>query len=378
MPFIPLSQVQPQPVDWLWPRLLARDHTHLLDGDPGRGKSTMTFDLIARLTTGRPMPDGAPAAAPMSVVLLNAEDSARDTVRPRLAAAGADVDRVLIWETLPGEPVFRLPSRVEELAAVVREHAAGLVVIDPVLAYLDPAVNIGSDPSVRQALAPLQELARSRHCAIMMQRHLNKTGGPQALYRGLASIAFIAAVRIAWVVGPDPKVPGQFVLAQSKNNLGPLAPSLGYRIISVADDLAQIEWLGPSPWYATDLVGTNPAKVGAVQRAADFVKTFLRDGPRRGRDVIAAARAQGLAKITTQRAARFLQIRYQRVVRSPHDHTTYWLLPGQEMPARVLPEGVEDLTSYFQEMEAYYAAAALEPQAEEKPREPGTDEKRAE
>src|SRR5205807_1761632 len=121
MPFVPITQLSPQSVEWLWPGRLARGQLHLVDGDPGKGK--------------------------------------------------------------------------------------GLVLIDPLLAFLDPAVNIGSDPSVRQALAPLLDLATAHRAAIVMQRHLNKSGSSRSLYRGLASIAFMAACRIAWLLGPDPKLP---------------------------------------------------------------------------------------------------------------------------------------------------------------------------
>jgi hypothetical protein len=35
----------------------------LLVGDPGLGKSWIALDIAARLSAGRPWPDGAPAAA---------------------------------------------------------------------------------------------------------------------------------------------------------------------------------------------------------------------------------------------------------------------------------------------------------------------------
>jgi len=35
----------------------------LIDGDPSQGKSLLTLDLMARLTAGRPLPDG-PAFGP--------------------------------------------------------------------------------------------------------------------------------------------------------------------------------------------------------------------------------------------------------------------------------------------------------------------------
>src|SRR5262249_20590554 len=154
-----------------------------------------------------PRPGQAAAVAPTPVIVLNAEDGNGDTVRPRLAAAGADLERVTVWERAPGEPGFRLPSLAGLLDDELRRSEAGLV-------FLDPSVNIGSDPSVRQALTPLADLAARYHAAIVLLRHLNKQSSGRALYRGLASIAFIAACRIGWLIGPDPKVPRQYVLSQ--------------------------------------------------------------------------------------------------------------------------------------------------------------------
>src|SRR5215472_10067554 len=48
-----LSEVSPEPITWLWKGRLALRKLHLLDGDPGLGKTTLMFDVIARLTTGR-------------------------------------------------------------------------------------------------------------------------------------------------------------------------------------------------------------------------------------------------------------------------------------------------------------------------------------
>ena len=58
----PLSQLESQAVSWLWPGRLALGKLAMLDGDPGLGKSLLTLDLCARLSSGRPMPDGSPGS----------------------------------------------------------------------------------------------------------------------------------------------------------------------------------------------------------------------------------------------------------------------------------------------------------------------------
>ena len=64
---------------------------------------------LARVTTGRPMPDGSPGGPPATVFFLNGEDSDSDTVRPRLAALGSLVPRGSRSSQLKARPNFPQP-----------------------------------------------------------------------------------------------------------------------------------------------------------------------------------------------------------------------------------------------------------------------------
>ena len=50
---IPISDVQPEEVRWLWSGRLPLGKLAVLDGDPGLGKSTVTLDIAARVTEQR-------------------------------------------------------------------------------------------------------------------------------------------------------------------------------------------------------------------------------------------------------------------------------------------------------------------------------------
>jgi hypothetical protein len=80
MAFVQLSRLTPCSVEWLWPGRLPLGHPVLIDGDPGLGKSLITLDLAARITTGQPFPDGTPGGMAAPVMIVNAEDRARDTI----------------------------------------------------------------------------------------------------------------------------------------------------------------------------------------------------------------------------------------------------------------------------------------------------------
>src|SRR5262249_3412575 len=152
-------------------------HLALLDGDPGLGKSLLALDLCARLSTGRPFPDGSPGPGPAPSLVLNGEDAAGSTILPRLRAAGADLDLVPVLDVTADRSLRppRFPGDAGPLAQALARTGARLVVLDPVTAFLDREVVVSSDRSVRRALAPLQALADEHRCCVLMHRHLNKS-----------------------------------------------------------------------------------------------------------------------------------------------------------------------------------------------------------
>ena len=89
-----LTSYESKQVRWVWEGRIPLGKITIIDGDPNMGKSVIAnADIAARVTTGDEMPDGdAGLGEPRSVVLVVAEDDIGDTVRPRLEAAGADLD----------------------------------------------------------------------------------------------------------------------------------------------------------------------------------------------------------------------------------------------------------------------------------------------
>jgi hypothetical protein len=318
------ASVKPERVKWLWPGRIPAGKVTMLDGDPGLGKSTITLDLTARLTTASPLPDGHRPDKPMGVFLLSAEDGVADTIVPRLKVAGANLELVTIVDHVTDEggprPV-ELPTdldRIEKYAAALlygddddeEWFTPGLLIVDPVMAYLGGEVNAHRDQDVRRVLHRLKLMAESTGMAVVAVRHLNKMTGSSALYRGGGSIGIIGAARAGLLVGVDPDDEHRRILAVSKSNLAAKPPSLAYRV--VGDDLydtARIAWDGTSEHGADDLLG-RPVERPSPQQddAVEFLRGELAGGSRPAAELREEAKGKGLAWRTVQRAAEALEV----------------------------------------------------------------------
>ena len=135
-----LSEVKPEPINWLWPGRIAKGKITFIAGLPGLGKSQVTVSIAAIVSSGGIWPvDEMPAdevsADPGNVLILSAEDGLADTIKPRLLAAGADTNRIEAIEAVrvgdQSRP-FSLKMDLEKLT----DHKASLLIIDPLTAYL--------------------------------------------------------------------------------------------------------------------------------------------------------------------------------------------------------------------------------------------------
>lgn len=315
---VPLQDVEREPLSPLWDGYLYRGKLHLVEGDPGLGKSTLALDIAARVSRGAEMPDGAPGIAPAGVVILSAEDGLADTIRPRLEAAGADLSRIVAQIGVSDRPgdMPALPTDRDALETAIRQVSGALAIVDPLVAYLDPHVNSWRDQDVRRALGPLMALAQSTGCAILCIRHLNKSASTHAVYRGGGSIGLGGAARVTLLVAADPDNEQQRVLATVKNNLSPEAPSLAFRLVpEEAAGVARVKWLGESEHRPSSLLAVPqmPEDRSAIDEAVDVLRQILADGPLPATTVQREARDAGISAATLKRAKRVAGARAVRV-----------------------------------------------------------------
>ena len=132
------SEIDPEPMEWLWYPYIPEGEVTMLIGDGGLGKSLLMIDIIARMTKGLPMPsmidvnamidantDSSTAtdpnidssttadsttqpqsintgySAPQHVLYCTKENKATKVVVPHLIAAGADRSYVHLLKKNP-------------------------------------------------------------------------------------------------------------------------------------------------------------------------------------------------------------------------------------------------------------------------------------
>ena len=313
----PASAIPCEPVGWVWPGRVPAGKLTVVEGDPATAKSTMTLDLAARVTTGRAWPDGAPGNRPASVLLLSAEDGWGDTVRPRLEAAGADLERCLCVAAreVDGEhgPLLRpvvLPEDIAWLMRLVEQSKAAMVVVDVLAAYLSDRVDSYKDQSVRRLLATLGAAAAHSGAAVLLVRHHNKASGGPALYRGGGSIGIVGAARAAYAVVRDPDDTEHRLLATVKCNLAVEAPTWGYSLVDVPHlAVARVAWDdGPDPRSASELLAGAPSS--ALSEAVNWLTAWRSEhpGPSPATALLTAGAEAGIARATLHRARQHLRL----------------------------------------------------------------------
>jgi hypothetical protein len=312
---IPGSTIQPEAVRWLWPGRIGVGALTNAVGLPDQGKTLIFCDVTARISIGSPMPPEAKRSgivAPQRVLILTIEDSLSMTIVPRLIRAGADLEMVdfvqMVRNATGATSLLTLAEDLDVLADAFRSWQYALVIVDGITGYLGNA-KTHNDAEVRQVLAPFAELLSRAGVAGLSVMHPPKSIANLAYYAG-GSIAFSTVPRVTLAIAPDPGDDNpnpRRLLIKTKGNLYGAVPTLGYRIR--ADGPTAVPWIewDPHPVTVNIADALDPLKENAAQRGsrhtcAEWLRSYLADGPRGCRDVEMAAQAQGFSLATLRRA----------------------------------------------------------------------------
>jgi hypothetical protein len=321
------NEVQREHLQFLWEPILPIGKLVHFGGNSSQGKSPVTVDIIARLTSAKPWPnEQANENSPKNVILLNIEDDLADTILPRLDLAGGDDKRLFYIKgtkitkgSSSAEMGLALDRDISLLADLARNtQDLGLIVIDPITNYLGK-MNMNREDEVRSVLSPLAALAAELKVTVVTVGHFNRREkGTDPLHRMMGAAAFSGVARAVYAFGPDPdsESPYDHIISAARGNIGD--SSLKYRTEIVEREWAgqkskvvRIAWTGTTTANAEDAVDPDSRQdKSQLSEAAQLLREFLKAGRRPAKECQDFLRASGFdpAKVNTLKVRRKAQV----------------------------------------------------------------------
>ena len=333
---INMSDIQAQPIHWLWDGWLPLGKMTILAGAGGCGKTNLSLALIATITTAGTFPDGSKCKSAGKVLIYSTEDDPADTLKPRLIANGADVSKVSIisgrtnekGELEPFDPSRDFPKIEEYIKA---NPDVKLLMIDPIISAVSGDMNKAND--VRKSLQPLKDLAEEYKFSVLGITHFSKgSSGNSPADRIIGSQAFTAFARMAWVASKREEE-GDCILVRAKSNNSILEGGVRYQIESetVLDSIETTKtvWLGTIEGTARELLNDAENTEGhssAFEEAKDFLIDLLSPvESMSSKEVKQHCKDAAISWRTIERASSELKIKKSR----PQGETTWhWKLPS--------------------------------------------------
>jgi AAA domain len=385
----PARAIQSERVRWQWRERLPQRSLSVIAGEKGLGKSLLTNARLPAEATRGALP-GELEGRPIDVLVCSGEDDWRSVVKPRLMAHGADLDRVHRIRVVDGgsEAMLTLPDDVPLLEAEIERlraagHTVGIVVIDPIGAFLSGTTDTHRDSSVRRALAPLAAMADRLDLVVLVVMHLTKDESTRLINRISGAGAFANAARSVLVLARNPDDPegeqgSERVLVHVGSNWGRYAATLAVRVEAREVDLDDGSRADVGYLLVT---GETDINVDDLQRGRDdnggvdveeAILAALTCGPRPSREVKAQVVVEvECGKSTVERAARRMADADELLIESGgFPRTTTWTLKrGASDPSHshvtdgtssdVISEPPGDVTGGFADVTGVLASSGV-------------------
>ena len=157
--------------------------------------------------------------------------------------------------------------------------------MDAITSYMGSKIDSHRTTDVRAVLEPVGDFAREFNVSVLGITHPPKAYQANAIHAFTGSLAFVAASRLAFFVTSEAETKRRLLLSV-KNNLGPKAPGIGYFIGTkpTSGGIApHVLWDdAPVDLTANQALAAASSALkdgGAMERAKEFLREFLADGP---------------------------------------------------------------------------------------------------
>ena len=299
------SDVEISAIEWLWDKRFAVGKIGVIAGLPDGGKGQVLNYIAARITRALAWPMAEGCSRLGNVIILSAEEDLKDSLAPRLIAAGADMKRVSMLQMVyePGDDgqerkrMFSIVSDLEILRQQIDDVGNVIaVLIDPISSYLGlDEVDSYRETDVRAALGPLKDLAEEKRIAIITIMHFNKkVDVTNAMLRISSSLAFVGLPRHVYAVISDTDNDRQ-LFVRAKNNDAPISDNqtlaftfktkeVGYdeklnKVIVAPYIEWETEYVDITANEAMQAASENKSP-GARDKAKKLLQEVLKDGPK--------------------------------------------------------------------------------------------------
>lgn len=188
--FTSATNLSPRRMTWLWPGRILQGSVAVLEGRKGVGKTSLCAAIAAAVSGGTKL-HGRRKSPARGVIWIPGEDDASAYIRPRLIAAGADLDEV----HFPGEDNsglerrLMLPLHLTLLTDAIEALGIGLVILDPLRGVVPQDVRLIDEQDIGTLLDHLGRVARQQQCTFLITRNLTKNRSADRLDQGLGSAA---------------------------------------------------------------------------------------------------------------------------------------------------------------------------------------------
>ena len=344
------SDVASVPKKWIYPDWLLEGELTVLAGSPNSGKTTLACAL-AGLTMGDSCSlhrDLTPSGSG-HVIIINREDDRAKSLKARLEAAGADLDRVhFIGDKVASgdDSTFSFSSDrdMNRLMGLSERFGnnVGLLIVDPIYFAVDG--DPGSNHKAREAYERLAALSKRLSCAILGVAHtarntqgkdpLGWIAGPPALREVPRAIMLLSKISNGPTV-----TGGTHVLVHAKNSEGKMDDGFEYRIAPV--EISGQNGTTETPKFVVtcqlfgsvdDILnladcGVTAKKLSKLDGAVKFLRTVLNDGPRPWIEIEKLAHEVDVKNGTLINAKTLLKIDTEK---RKGDGRSVWRLPDSE------------------------------------------------
>lgn len=320
---IKASDIKHRPIDWIWKGWLAAGKFHLIGGIAGTGKTTLSLSIASCISSGKLFPDGQKCEVG-EVVMWSGEDDLEDTLKPRLMAMGANLDKVQFVKAYNDgqkNKAFNPATDLQELQLKLKEiKNIKLLIIDPIVSVITKDSH--NNAETRQDLQPIVHMAQELGFAVIGITHFTKnTSGKEPVERITGSLAFGALARMVIVAskGKDQNGNENRIFIRAKSNITKDTGGFEYSLeeVDVGEGIciSKVVWGKKIEGSAFQLLADTETNLedGARQGCKEYLIELLGEGFVKESEIRKDCIASGYSVSTYKRARRELNIKTEKI-----------------------------------------------------------------